>query len=52
MAGRSRSRRNVTNTIAREQAEKLATSVPGVVGVENQIKVLKAETPADSAPEN
>jgi hyperosmotically inducible protein len=43
---------NVTNMIAREQAEKLATGVPGVMGVENQIKVLKAETPAESASEN
>ena len=39
---------NVTNTVAREQAEKLAAGVPGVLKVENRIKVLKAETETES----
>lgn len=40
---------NVTNTIARDQAEKLAAGVQGVLSVENRIKVLKTETGEDPA---
>ncbi len=43
---------NVTNTIAREQAGKLAAAVSGVQSVDNQIKVLKTEAPTESASEN
>jgi hyperosmotically inducible protein len=42
---------NVSNTIAREQAEKLAAGVPGVLSVENRIKVLKAETDKEAGAE-
>jgi hyperosmotically inducible protein len=38
----------VTNTVAREQAEKLAAGVSGVLKVENRIKVLKAEAATES----
>lgn len=43
---------NVTNTIAREQAEKLASGVPGVLSVENRIKVLKTDTDDETAAES
>jgi hyperosmotically inducible protein len=38
---------DVTNTVAREQAEKLARNVDGVQSVDNQIRIVKPVTESD-----